>query len=254
MRDPEDTTRRTISYPEHEITTHVDYSLTAGEYVVVLNPDADRLPSRVKLYLPRSTSQALVRDLAAQQAEADKRNHAEDPERHAAPADPAAAVEQFLADQLARDDMTLREIAAEIVGIATGASAFEPAEDEPAGYEPARLQAEPEPVEWAGRTFGQLTDDEKARVTRQAAGQLQAELQAAAPAIAQVLDDTRWEDPRDTEHGSTEQVRRIPVSQMGSGCPQCGSDLWGFDTSSDEDAGLGVASCGRGHEWIVTEG
>jgi hypothetical protein len=142
MKDPEATTRR-IEMPEHEITTHVEYNLVTGEYQVVLNPDADRLPSRVKLYLPRETSQALVRDLAAQQAEADKRNHAEDPERHTAPADPAAAVEQFLSDQLARDDMSLREIAAEAVKIATGAAAFEPAEDEPDGYEPARLQAEP---------------------------------------------------------------------------------------------------------------
>jgi hypothetical protein len=117
----EDATRRTITMPEHEITTHVEYSLIEGKYVVVLNPDADMLPSRVKLYLPRETSQALARDLAEQQAEADRRN-------------------------------------------------------------------EPE-VEWAGRTFGQLTADEKARVTRQAAGQLQTELQAAAPAIAQVLDE-----------------------------------------------------------------
>lgn len=82
----EDATRRTIEMPEHQITTHVEYNLVTGEYQVVLNPDADYLPSRVKLYLPRETSQALARDLAAQQAEADKRNHAEDPERHAVPA------------------------------------------------------------------------------------------------------------------------------------------------------------------------
>jgi hypothetical protein len=46
------------------------------------------------------------------------------------------------------------------------------------------------PVDWAGRTFGQLTEDEKRRVTRAAASQLAAELQAAAPAITEVLDGT----------------------------------------------------------------
>src|SRR5213595_1746844 len=129
MRDPEDTTRRTIDMPEHEITTHVEYNLVAGEYQVVLNPDADMLPSRVKLYLPAEVNRALARDLAEQQAEADRRNDAE------APA-----------------------------------------------------------VEWAGRTFGQLTDEEKRRVRTRAGAQLQAELTAAAPAIAKVLDDADRED------------------------------------------------------------
>jgi len=182
MRDPEDTTRRMITMPEHEITTHVEYSYTEGRYVVVLNPDADRLPSRVKLYLPRETSQALVRDLAAQQAEADKRNHAEDPEWHPAPAETAEAVRAFLDQELQRDDMTLAEIAAEAVKIATGAATFEPDEDD-----------EDEP-------------------------------------------------------------RRVPASQLGAGCPQCGTDLWGYDTTSAETEGLGPASCERGHAWIVTEG
>jgi len=44
-------------------------------------------------------------------------------------------------------------------------------------------------VDWAGRTFGQLSPAERAAVTRQAAGQLQAELTAAAPAIAKALDE-----------------------------------------------------------------
>ena len=47
----------------------------------------------------------------------------------------------------------------------------------------------PAPVDWAGRTFGQLTPAERAQVTRQAASQLQAELQQNAPAIARVLAD-----------------------------------------------------------------
>jgi len=46
------------------------------------------------------------------------------------------------------------------------------------------------PVNWAGRTFGQLTADEKRRVTREAADRLQAELEDAAPAIARVLEET----------------------------------------------------------------
>lgn len=44
------------------------------------------------------------------------------------------------------------------------------------------------PVEWAGRTFGQLTTDEKHRVTRAAGAQLSAELAASAGAISAVLD------------------------------------------------------------------
>jgi hypothetical protein len=211
MKDPEDTTRRLIEMPEHEITTHVEYSLIEGRYVVVLNPDADYLPSRVKLYLPRETSQALVRDLTAQQAEADRRNHAEDPERPCPGPHAEAVPGQVWCGS------------------------------EPGGPLPAsHLADRAEPVEWAGRTFGQLTADEKARATRQAAGQLQDELQAAAPAIAKVLAEA--------------EPRTILSSQLGSGCPQCGTDLWGFASSSDEDAGLGPASCERGHAWTVTEG
>jgi len=44
-----------------------------------------------------------------------------------------------------------------------------------------------EPVEWAGRTFGQLTADEKRRAARQAGKQLSAELTAMAPEIEKIL-------------------------------------------------------------------
>jgi hypothetical protein len=60
--------------------------------------------------------------------------------------------------------------------------------------------AQDEPVDWAGRTFGQLSPDERARATRKAAGQLQAELTAAAPAIAQVLADSDVAELRQIEN------------------------------------------------------
>lgn len=43
------------------------------------------------------------------------------------------------------------------------------------------------PVEWDGRTYGQLTEDEKRRARTAAAGQLQAELTRNAPALAELL-------------------------------------------------------------------
>jgi hypothetical protein len=44
------------------------------------------------------------------------------------------------------------------------------------------------PVNWAGRTFGELSADEKQRAARAAGEQLGRELQAAAPQIGQVMD------------------------------------------------------------------
>jgi hypothetical protein len=41
----------------------------------------------------------------------------------------------------------------------------------------------------AGKTFGELSPADKAAASRQAAGQLQAELERAAPAIAEILKD-----------------------------------------------------------------
>jgi hypothetical protein len=52
-------------------------------------------------------------------------------------------------------------------------------------------------VNWAGRTFGQLTPAEKREVTRDAAERLAAELTAAAEQISAVLDQ---ELPGDTGH------------------------------------------------------
>jgi hypothetical protein len=48
-------------------------------------------------------------------------------------------------------------------------------------------RAKPVEVEWNGRTFGELTADEKRRATKQAATQLQDELTRMAPAIGKVL-------------------------------------------------------------------
>jgi hypothetical protein len=47
-------------------------------------------------------------------------------------------------------------------------------------------------VDWAGRTFGQLTADEKRRAARQAGAQLSTELTANAEAIGAVLEDDNW--------------------------------------------------------------
>lgn len=44
-----------------------------------------------------------------------------------------------------------------------------------------------EPVDWAGRTFGQLSPDEKRRAAKAAGRQLSDELTAAAPAISKIL-------------------------------------------------------------------
>jgi hypothetical protein len=208
----EKTTTRRVTAGDYDVTTHVQYSLVEGEYMVRLNPDAERLPTPPCPDLTAARARELARNLNAGADDADRRNGTV-PERcdvhggrslaacdhPAVPAAVAEAVRQFLDEQLGRDDMTLAEIAAEAVAIATGASTFEPVEDEPTSYEPARLQAGPRPdplvlaareaqalnepvevVEWAGRTFGQLTPAERARVTSQAAGQLQAELQASA--------------------------------------------------------------------------
>ena len=45
-----------------------------------------------------------------------------------------------------------------------------------------------QPVEWAGRTFGQLSPDEKRQAARQAGKQLEAKLRSAADAISAVMD------------------------------------------------------------------
>jgi hypothetical protein len=50
------------------------------------------------------------------------------------------------------------------------------------------MTSTPEPVVWAGRTFGQLSPDEQRRVAQAAGQQLSAELQAAAPKISEILD------------------------------------------------------------------
>jgi hypothetical protein len=162
----EKTTTRRVPAGDYDVTTHVQYSLVAGEHMVRLNPDAERLPMPPCPDLTAAQARELARNLLDGADDADRRNHrevpgpsdeADAPERcnihgrslaacshPAVPDATLAAVEQFLSDQLSRDDMSLREIAAEAVGIATGAATFEPAEDEPAGYEPARLQAEPQ--------------------------------------------------------------------------------------------------------------
>lgn len=44
-------------------------------------------------------------------------------------------------------------------------------------------------VDWNGRTFGQLTPEEKRVALAEAAAQMQSELTALAPAIAAVLAD-----------------------------------------------------------------
>lgn len=44
-----------------------------------------------------------------------------------------------------------------------------------------------EPVDWAGRKLGELTPDEQRRVARQAGRQLQAEFDAAGPALAEAI-------------------------------------------------------------------
>ena len=46
----------------------------------------------------------------------------------------------------------------------------------------------PEPVQWNGRTFGQLSADEKHRAAQAAGQQLSAELQASAAAIGEAMD------------------------------------------------------------------
>jgi len=54
-----------------------------------------------------------------------------------------------------------------------------------------KVSAEPheEPVDWRGRRFGELTADEQRRASRQAAGQLQAELDQVAPRRGDPLAD-----------------------------------------------------------------
>ena len=44
------------------------------------------------------------------------------------------------------------------------------------------------PVNWAGRTFGELTPDEKRRVVKAAGDKLSAELQANAGLIGEIMD------------------------------------------------------------------
>jgi hypothetical protein len=46
------------------------------------------------------------------------------------------------------------------------------------------------PVNWAGRTFGELTPDEKRRAVKQAGDQLSAELQANAAQIGEIMEGT----------------------------------------------------------------
>lgn len=56
--------------------------------------------------------------------------------------------------------------------------------------ESKHLASQPEPEAWpAGKTFGELTPAQQKAATRRAAGQLQDELQAAAPAISQIMDE-----------------------------------------------------------------
>jgi len=117
MRDSElqESTRRTVETPDYEIETCVAYNYAAGpgEYQVRLNPDVQALPAPVRPYLTSVQARALAGDLLTQADEADARNG-----NAAAPQRAAAAVESFLDTELQRDDMTLAEIAAEVVKIA----------------------------------------------------------------------------------------------------------------------------------------
>ena len=51
----------------------------------------------------------------------------------------------------------------------------------------------------SGKTLGQMTPAERAAAVRRAAAQLQAELQAAAPAISRVLDEFDAEVARERQ-------------------------------------------------------
>lgn len=144
----EKTTTRRVTAGDYDVTTHVQYSLVAGEHMVRLNPDAERLPMPPTPDLTAAQARELARNLMDAAADADQRNGIA-PERCAVhggrslaacdhPAVPAAvvsAVEQFLSDQLARDDMTLAQIAAEAVSIAIER------EPEPARFTLAQLEA-----------------------------------------------------------------------------------------------------------------
>jgi hypothetical protein len=135
----EKTTTRRVTAGDYDVTTHVQYSLVEGEHMVRLNPDAERLPTPPCPDLTAARARELARNLNAGADDADRRNGIV-PERcdvhggrslaacdhPAVPAAVAEAVRQFLDEQLGRDDMTLAEIAAEAVAIATGASTFEP--------------------------------------------------------------------------------------------------------------------------------
>jgi hypothetical protein len=139
--DEKSTTRR-VTAGDYDVTTHVQYSLVEGEHMVRLNPDAERLPMPPTPDLTAAQARELARNLMDGAGDADRRNGTA-PERcnihgrslaacdhPAVPAAVAEAVRQFLDEQLDRDDMTLAEIAAEAVAIATGASTYEPVEDE----------------------------------------------------------------------------------------------------------------------------
>jgi len=128
MRDPEETTSRTVRTGHRTIETHVEYNLVDGEYEVRLNPDADLLPSPPSPFMTTAQAEQLAADLTAQVAEARRRNGTEaTPPRvrvleetgEQVTADARlTAVQAFLGEQLSRDDMSLAEITREVVRMA----------------------------------------------------------------------------------------------------------------------------------------
>jgi hypothetical protein len=72
------------------------------------------------------------------------------------------------------------------------------------------------PVNWAGRTFGELTADEKRRVIKAAGEQLSAELTASADVISAILDEARF-TPREVDEELAalyEQAARIDTHRV----------------------------------------
>lgn len=107
------------------VQVSADYDYAHGGYKVRLNPDADRVPGRSAWLLP-SAARGLITALQAGIAQAEAKNLDEYGHRDGTDPGPQeqdeptaaqllARVHEFMAAQLDRDDMSLEEIAGQVI-------------------------------------------------------------------------------------------------------------------------------------------
>ena len=97
---------------DETVETAVEYSLVDGTYGVRLDPDVELLGTKPRPRLTAAAARQLAADLAAQADEADRRNGAEPA---AFSAQLLGRVHGFLREQLDADDMSLEEIAGQVI-------------------------------------------------------------------------------------------------------------------------------------------